>query len=219
MPSKKKSFSRRTLKIIKYDSTFRTPDVAYLCGADEAGRAPLAGPVVAAAVIFNEGVSVKGVYDSKMLTAEQRLELFEEIKAKALSYSISVISHKKIDKLNIYWAGVKALKDAVRKLTIKPDVALIDGKFCKGRKPKVVNVVGGDRKSFSIAAASILAKVTRDRIMCDYEAKYPNYSFSKHKGYATKKHINEIKQYGFCDIHRQSFKPKAFRVEVSGEML
>jgi ribonuclease HII len=200
--------SSRTQLILKFDGTFRESLDGYLCGIDEAGRGPLAGPVVAAAVIFSDDVFIDGVFDSKMLTARKREELYKEIISSALCYGVGFVDNKEIDELNILQATARAMDIAVSKLKIKPDLILADGNFYVNERISVMNYVRGDSLSFSIAAASIIAKVTRDRMMKSYQRKYPQFSFSHHKGYCTKKHVEEIKQFGFSDIHRRSFKIK-----------
>ena len=180
-----------------------------VCGVDEAGRGPLAGPVCAAAVILPEGVVIEGLDDSKKLTEKKREALFDVIKEKAVAYGIAFASVDEIEKFNIIGATYMAMCRAVEQLSVKPDYVLIDG----NRYPPMLSlqgetVVKGDSKSMSIAAASILAKVTRDRLMLQYTEKYPQYSFEKHKGYGTKAHIEAIKKYGITEIHRPSFLKK-----------
>ncbi|MBR3148921.1 MAG: ribonuclease HII [Eubacterium sp.] len=175
------------------------------CGVDEAGRGPLAGPVYAAAVILKPGCIIKGINDSKKLTAKRREELFDVIKSEVLSYSIASASVKEIDELNILQATFLAMERAVEGLDVTPDFALIDG----NRIPPIVTdamyIVKGDSQSMSIAAASILAKVSRDRYMLEMAEKYPEYQFEKHKGYGTKLHYEMLDKYGPCEIHRQTF--------------
>ncbi len=180
-----------------------------VCGVDEAGRGPLAGPVCAAAVTLPEGVVIEGLDDSKKLTEKKREALFDVIKEKAVAYGIAFASVDEIEKINILGATYMAMCRAVEQLSVKPDYVLIDG----NRYPPMLSlqgetVVKGDSKSMSIAAASILAKVTRDRLMLQYAEKYPQYSFEKHKGYGTKAHIEAIKKYGITEIHRPSFLKK-----------
>jgi ribonuclease HII len=203
------NFKKRTLQIFRYDGRMRKRYRGHICGIDEAGRGPLAGPVVAAAVIFPDDVYIEGVFDSKKLTARKREELFEHIIATAAGWGIGIVDSKQIDSMNILQATKTAMCSAVSKLRIKPSVILVDGNFFSHDKYKVINIIRGDEKSFSIAAASIIAKVTRDRMMKDYERKFPNYSFSVHKGYGTRTHIAEITECGYSDIHRRSFKIKA----------
>ncbi len=176
-----------------------------VCGVDEAGRGPLAGPVCAAAVILPRGHIIEGVNDSKKLTEKKREALFDVIKSEALSYSIAFASEKEIDELNILQATYLAMKRAVEGLDKKSDFALIDGNRMPPLEIDGETVIKGDAKSASIAAASILAKVSRDRLMLEYAEKYPEYQFEKHKGYGTKLHYEMLDKFGPCDIHRQSF--------------
>jgi ribonuclease HII len=181
-----------------------------IAGVDEAGRGPLAGPVVAAAVIFPMGLWIEEVDDSKKLTEAKREELFEEIYGKALGVGVSVVDHKTIDKVNILQASVLAMRQAVESISVKPDIVLADGISFHHESLRFENIIDGDAKCFSIAAASIIAKVTRDRLMMHYDEQYPMYGFAKHKGYATKEHLEALKTHGMCDIHRRSFKPAIF---------
>lgn len=176
-----------------------------ICGVDEAGRGPLAGPVCAAAVILPVGAVIPGLDDSKKLTEKKREALYDVIKETAVSYGIAFASEKEIDEMNILNATFLAMKRAVEKLGVKPDLALIDG----NQKPHMgineVTVIKGDGKSMSIAAASVLAKVTRDRYMLELDKKYPQYEFRKHKGYGTKLHYEKVLEYGISDVHRKTF--------------
>jgi ribonuclease HII len=209
---------KRTQKLIRYDNKMRKLFGNYICGVDEAGRGPLAGPVVAAAVVFEAGVYIKGVFDSKQLLYEQRAELFDTIKNKCITFGIGIVMHDEIDRINILNATKDAMTKAVDALDIAPSVILADGNFYKHEATPVVNVIKGDGLSFAIAAASIIAKVTRDRLMEKYENLYPNFTFSKHKGYCTKKHIDEIKLFGYSNIHRQSFRVKKLEERELFEM-
>jgi ribonuclease HII len=200
---------QRTLKIFRYDRRIRKKVSGYLCGIDEAGRGPLAGPVVAAAVIFPDDVYIEGIFDSKKVSAMKREELYEHIKESALSWGIGIVDNKQIDSTNILQATKIAMCSAIKKLKLVPSLILVDGNFFVHNKFKVVNIIRGDEKSFSIAAASILAKVTRDRMMKDYERIYPGYRFSVHKGYGTRAHISEIIECGYSDIHRRSFRVRS----------
>lgn len=179
-----------------------------ICGVDEAGRGPLAGPVCAAAVILPEGCVIEGLNDSKKLTEKKREALFDVIKEKALSYSIAMASEKEIDEINILQATYLAMNRAVAGLDVRPDFVLVDG----NRDPKVGiptrTVIKGDALSSSIAAASVLAKVTRDRFMLELSRQYPEYQFPKHKGYGTKLHYEMLEKYGISPIHRRSFLKK-----------
>ena len=177
-----------------------------ICGVDEAGRGPLAGPVCAAAVILPEGAVIEGLDDSKKLTEKKRERLYDIIKQTAVAYSVAYGTLEEIETVNILEATYLAMNRAIEGLTIKPDFALIDGnRVPRGIKIPCETIVKGDSKSMSVAAASVLAKVTRDRLMLEYDKKYPEYNFKKHKGYGTKEHTELIKQYGPCEIHRLSF--------------
>lgn len=177
-----------------------------ICGVDEAGRGPLAGPVCAAAVILPEGAVIEGLDDSKKLTEKKRERLYDIIKQTAVAYSVAYGTLEEIETVNILEATYLAMNRAIEGLTGKPDFALIDGnRVPRGIKIPCETIVKGDSKSMSVAAASVLAKVTRDRLMLEYDKKYPEYNFKKHKGYGTKEHTELIKQYGPCEIHRLSF--------------
>ena len=177
-----------------------------ICGVDEAGRGPLAGPVCAAAVILPEDAVIEGLDDSKKLTEKKREGLYDIIKETAVAYSVAYGTLEEIETVNILEATYLAMNRAIAGLSVKPDFALIDGnRVPRGIKIPCETVVKGDSKSMSVAAASVLAKVTRDRLMLEYDKKYPEYNFKKHKGYGTKEHTELIKQYGPCEIHRPSF--------------
>ena len=176
-----------------------------VCGCDEAGRGPLCGPVVAAAVILPRDIVIEGLNDSKKLSEKKREALFEVIKEKAIAYGIAEASPAEIDEINILNASMLAMRRAVEKLGVKADFALIDGNTSRGFKIPTETVVKGDSKSYSIAAASILAKVTRDRGCAELDAAYPEYNIAKHKGYPTKEHMEAVKKYGPSPIHRRTF--------------
>lgn len=177
-----------------------------VCGVDEAGRGPLAGPVCAAAVILPFDCEIEGLNDSKKISEKKREALYDVIIEKAIAFSVAYGTLQEIEEYNILEATYIAMNRAVDGLEIKPDYALIDGNRApKGIKIPCQTIVKGDSKSCSISAASILAKVTRDRLMLEYDKKYPQYLFAKHKGYGTKAHYDAIKQHGVCDIHRLSF--------------
>ena len=177
-----------------------------VCGADEAGRGPLAGPVCAAAVILPDGVEIEGLNDSKKLSEKKREALYSVITEKALSYAVAYGTLEEIEEFNILNATYLAMNRAIEGLSVKADFALIDGnRVPKDIKIPCETVVKGDGKSASIAAASILAKVTRDRLLLEYDKKYPQYNFKKHKGYGTKEHYEAIEKYGVSEVHRLSF--------------
>lgn len=196
------------MNLFAFDKIFYSKGLKLVAGIDEAGRGPLAGPVVASTVILPENCIIDDLNDSKKLSPKKRELLFEIIKEKALFYAISIIDNYIIDKINILQATLLAMKNSILQLEKKPDICLIDGN-CKVKDLDIAQetIVGGDAKSAAIAAASILAKVTRDNLMGEYAKKYPLYGFDKHKGYGTKKHIEAINQYGVCPIHRMTFAP------------
>ncbi|UCH64363.1 MAG: ribonuclease HII [Ignavibacterium sp.] len=200
-----------------FDNSFLSKKIKLVAGIDEAGRGPLAGPVVAASVIFSPSVSIPGVNDSKLLTEHKRENLFEEIINKALAYNVSVVTHKRIDKINILNATLLAMGNSAKKLSVQPDLILVDGNRAFKYHILVIPVVKGDSKSFSIAAASILAKVTRDRIMKKYSKSYPDYFWEKNKGYPTRQHIDVIKLIGPSPLHRKTFLGKILNVAIQPE--
>lgn len=191
-----------------FDKKFYNNEVKILCGVDEAGRGPLAGPVVAAAVIFDKTTSINGINDSKKLNEKTRDKLYNEIINKAVSYGIGIVDHIKIDEINILNAALLAMKIAVGKLNPQPELILIDGNKSFISDIPTKTIIGGDGKSFSIAAASIIAKVTRDRLMKKEAEKFPHYSWHTNKGYATQAHIKAIREHGPCELHRHSFLSK-----------
>ena len=176
-----------------------------VCGCDEAGRGPLCGPVVAAAVILPRNIEIEGLNDSKKLTEKKREKLFDVIKEVAIAYEIAEASPEEIDEINILNASMLAMRRAVEGLKVKADFALIDGNCSRGFDIPTETVVKGDAKSCSIAAASILAKVTRDRGCLELDRLYPQYNIAKHKGYPTKEHMEAVKKYGPSPIHRKTF--------------
>lgn len=190
------------------EAEIRAKGFTAVCGIDEAGRGPLAGPVVAAAVILPDGIQLPGVNDSKKITEKKREMLFDFVKEHALAYGIGKASQTEIDEINILQATFVAMRRAVEALQIPADYALVDGNRIQGLPIPAETVIGGDGKVLSIAAASILAKVTRDRYMRDIAAQYPEYGFEKHKGYGTKAHYAAIEQYGICPLHRKTFLKK-----------
>jgi len=184
--------------------------ISSVCGVDEAGRGPLAGPVCAAAVILPLGLEIDGLNDSKKLSKKKRESLFNIITEKALSFGIAFASVEEIEEYNILGATYIAMNRAIAQLLYVPEIALIDGNACKGIDYNCRCFVGGDAKCASIAAASILAKVTRDRLMLEYDALFPQFGFAKHKGYGTREHYEALRKYGPSQIHRMSFLKKFF---------
>jgi ribonuclease HII len=176
-----------------------------VCGIDEAGRGPLAGPVVAAAVVLPKSARLPGVTDSKKLTAEQREESFDRIRSRALAIGVGVVDNVIIDKINILQASFQAMVSAVACLSPAPDFLLIDGPYRLPLPTDQKGIPRGDNLSISIAAASIVAKVHRDRLMCEFHEKFPQYGFDSHKGYATARHCEAIRKYGPCSLHRVTF--------------
>lgn len=191
-----------------YEKDLYSKGSKYIAGIDEVGRGPLAGPVVAAAVILPEDFDVIGINDSKKLSEKKRDELFDVIKEKALAYSFGVVDNEVIDEINILEATKKAMKEAVTGLYIEPEHLLIDAVKLADVDIPQTSIIKGDEKSISVAAASILAKVTRDRMMVEYSEEYPHYAFEKNKGYGTKAHYEGIEKAGICPIHRKTFLKK-----------
>lgn len=181
-----------------------------ICGVDEAGRGPLAGPVCAAAVILPANIEIPGLDDSKKLSDKRRRELFPLIKEKAIAYGIAFVDHSKIDEINILQATYLAMEQAIAQLAVKPQLALVDGNRAKDFGVPVETVVHGDSLSASIAAASVLAKVSRDDYMVEMAKLYPEYGFEIHKGYGTKAHYAALTDHGHCTIHRMSFLRKFY---------
>lgn len=211
MPGKKLTIEEekaRLYEMQRIEREKRNEGYAYIAGVDEAGRGPLAGPVYAAAVILPEDVFIEGINDSKKLSEKKREALFDIICEKAVSYSIFSVDEKRIDKINILNATFEAMNGAVNGLSVKPDYVLIDGNRIQGMEIEHETVIKGDLKSISIAAASILAKVSRDRFICRMAEKYPEYGFEKHKGYGTAAHNEAILKHGPCPIHRRTFLKK-----------
>jgi len=199
-------------ELFVYDEARRNelPD-GLLCGTDEAGRGPLAGDVFAAAVILKEGVTIDGINDSKKLTEKKRNQLFDEIKEKSLAWCIATASVEEIEEINILNAAMLAMRRAVEGLGVKPSLVIADGNKCPDiPETEVQSLVKGDGTSASIAAASVLAKVARDRYMEEMAEKYPEYAFEKHKGYGTKLHYQMIDEHGPSEIHRMSFLKKYY---------
>ncbi|MBP5160016.1 MAG: ribonuclease HII [Lachnospiraceae bacterium] len=193
----------RLEKMRVYEKEYAEYDL--VCGIDEAGRGPLAGPVVAGAVILPKDCEILYLNDSKKLSPAKRDSLYDEIREKAIAYAVGISDHLTIDKINILQATYEAMREAVRKLSLVPGILLNDAVTIPGIDIRQVPIVKGDAKSVSIAAASILAKVTRDRMMLEFDREYPEYGFAGHKGYGTAAHIEAIKKYGPCPIHRRTF--------------
>ncbi|MBQ2675783.1 MAG: ribonuclease HII [Clostridia bacterium] len=191
------------------ENALKSQGYKLVCGVDEAGRGPLAGPVCAAAVILPDNCVIEGLDDSKKLTEKKREALFDVVKEKAIAYSVVLIDNHVIDEINILNATLEAMTKAVEGLKVTPDFVIIDGNKTPSQlKIPCDYIIKGDALSMSIAAASILAKVTRDRLMLELDKQYPCYQFAKHKGYGTKLHTDLIKQHGPCEIHRASFLKK-----------
>lgn len=202
----KEKEEERLNKIKEADREFFSKGIKYVAGIDEAGRGPLAGPVVVACVIMPEDSMIEGVNDSKKISEKKREALYEKITQEAISYGIGIINQDEIDELNILRATKKGLTMAIDAMNIKPNVILVDALTgIDTRKIPYKSMIKGDANSYSIAAASIIAKVTRDRIMREWDKVYPEYGFAGHKGYGTAKHIAAIKEYGLCPLHRRTF--------------
>lgn len=196
---------QRLEQMLLYESQCFNAGYKYVAGIDEAGRGPLAGPVVAAAVILDPSIKMPGIKDSKKLSENKRQYLYEEICSKAISIGIGIVDENIIDEINIKQATLLAMKNAVKDLKIKPDFLLIDAEKLEDMDIPQLSITKGDALCLSIAAASIIAKVKRDKILIEYDEKYPEYGFRKHKGYGTKLHIECIRKFGLLPIHRKSF--------------
>lgn len=196
---------------LEYENAALNSGFEVICGIDEAGRGPLAGPVYAAAVILPKGHIIEGVNDSKKISEKKRDLLFDKIIDECVCYSIGTASEQEIDEINILQATFLAMRRAVEGLEIKPDIALVDGNKKPGLDIAEQTIVKGDSKSANIAAASIIAKVSRDRYMLEMAEKYPEYQFEKHKGYGTKLHYEMLEKYGISPIHRKTFLKKLFK--------
>lgn len=191
----------KTIELFEYDKSL---GAELLGGIDEAGRGSLCGPVVCACCVMPYDKMIDGINDSKKVSETKRELLFDEIKNRALAYSVSIVSPEEIDRINILNATKKGMEECINNISIKPDYILIDAVKLAVSVP-TKSIIKGDATSYCIAAASILAKVTRDRIMREYDEKYPEYGFARNKGYGTKQHIEAIKKYGLCEIHRRTF--------------
>ena len=197
---------QRTKSMQKYENEYAA--YANICGMDEAGRGPLCGPVVAGAVILPKNCDILYINDSKKLSEKMRDTLYEEISKRAIAWGVGIVSPERIDEINILQATYEAMRIAIGNLSVTPDILLNDAVTIPDIDIMQVPIIKGDAKSQTIAAASIMAKVTRDRIMAQYDELYPEYGFAKHKGYGTKAHIEAIKEYGPCPIHRRTFIKK-----------
>ncbi len=195
------------MDILKYENHYRDKGFKTIVGIDEAGRGPLAGPVVAVSLNWGNNDLIEGVKDSKKITEKKRIKLYDLIIEKAVDIGIGIIHEKKIDEINILKSTYLAMRKSIKNLNNKPDIVLVDGNKADLNSIKQKNIIKGDSLSYSIACASIIAKVTRDRIMKSYSLVFPEYGFDKHKGYGTKFHIEMIKQFGSTVIHRKSFNP------------
>ena len=202
----KEKEEQRLIKLKEIEEDLYNSGANYICGIDEAGRGPLAGPVVVAACIMPRDSMIEGVNDSKKVSEKKREELYETITNQALAYGVGIIDQKEIDRINILNATKEGLTMAVKELSIRPDLIIVDAltKIDTDGIP-YKSIVKGDAKCYSISAASIIAKVTRDRIMRQWDEVYPQYGFIQHKGYGTAQHIAAIKEYGLCPLHRLSF--------------
>ena len=202
---KEKELERLT-NLKEHENELHKKGFKNICGIDEAGRGPLAGPVVIAAVIMPEDSMIEGVNDSKKVSEKKREKLYDQIIEEAISYGVAIIGQDEIDNINILNATKKGLTMSLKELTVKPDLILVDAlERIDTLGIPYESIIKGDAKAYSIAAASIIAKVTRDRIMREWAEVYPEYGFEVHKGYGTAKHITAIKEHGICQIHRKSF--------------
>ncbi len=199
--------------MLRFERELWNKGFTYVAGVDEAGRGPLAGPVVAAAVVFGPCMFIPEVNDSKQLSSVMREHLFDEIMGKAVAVGVGVISHDVIDQVNILNATFLAMHEALRRLPVVPEFVLVDGNRFVTNGTPFTTIIGGDACSFSVAAASIIAKVSRDRIMVQYDGQFPGYGFAKHKGYATVEHREAIRRLGYCGIHRRTFRLRQMRHE------
>ena len=207
--AKEEQLLRKNVREIKdllcFERKYWRRNIFCVAGVDEAGRGPLAGPVVAAAVIFKPEVSLPFVNDSKKLSENRRRELYHNVYRHAIAVGVGTVSHEVIDRINILQASMLAMHKAIEQLNVQPEQLLVDGNFFRHENIPVENIVKGDALSHSIAAASIIAKVTRDALMTEYDRVFPQYGFAKHKGYGTREHVASIHRYGFSKIHRKTF--------------
>ena len=203
---------KRIFQLLQYERTLWNRGLRFVAGVDEAGRGPLAGPVVAAAVIFPSNICIPGIDDSKKVTHPRRVGLCQTIREEAISFGVGVVCEKTIDRINILQASLEAMRLALEQLSVFPEHVLIDGSFVPNISCERTPIIKGDQKCYSIAAASIIAKVTRDKMMETYDKMYPQYGFAKHKGYCTQDHITALKKHGWSPIHRRSFKVKGLQL-------
>lgn len=211
---KEKELQRLT-ELKQIEENLHSQGIEYICGIDEAGRGPLAGPVVVAAAIMPKDSMIEGVNDSKKVSEKKRELLYEKITEEAIAWGVGIIDQKEIDRINILNATKEGLTEAVKSLNVRPDRIIVDAlNGIDTLGIPYTSIIKGDAKCYSIAAASIIAKVTRDRIMRQWDEIYPEYGFEKHKGYGTKAHIEAIKQYGLCPLHRLSFTKNIIRKEI-----
>jgi len=200
---------------LQFETSLWQQNLTHVAGVDEAGRGPLAGPVVAAAVIFSPDFFIPGVDDSKQLSPEAREELYPQIIRQCKTYGVGIVSVGEIDRINIYRAAMRAMRQALKQLLPAAQHVLVDGRRIPRLKFPQTAIIKGDGLSFTIGAASIIAKVTRDRLMINYHRKFPQYGFDEHKGYTTPAHIEALRRHGPCKIHRRSFHPKALEQELA----
>ena len=202
----KEKEEQRLINLKQYENELRNKGYKYICGIDEAGRGPLAGPVVVASVIMPENSMIEGINDSKKVSEKKREKLYDLILEEAISYGVGIIGQDEIDDINILNATKKGLTVSLKELTQKPDLIIVDALTnIDTLGTPYESIITGDAKCYSISAASIIAKVTRDRIMREWDKIYPQYGFAQHKGYGTSAHISSIKEYGPCPLHRKTF--------------
>jgi ribonuclease HII len=200
---------------LEYERSLWAQGLTRVAGVDEAGRGPLAGPVVAAAIIFSPNFFLEGVDDSKRLKADVREQLYPQLIASCTTYGVGIVSVEEIDQINIYQAAMLAMRQALAQLSPAPQHVLVDGRNIPQLKLPQTAIIKGDGLSFTIGAASIIAKVSRDRIMRDYHRAFPQYGFDKHKGYATRSHLTALRQHGPCSIHRRSFHSRRLQDQAA----
>lgn len=207
---------RRLLRLHRYEREAHARGHELVGGIDEVGRGPLAGPVVAACVVVNEPLMLKGLNDSKVVPPPVRVELAEQIKARCVAWGVGVASVAEIERLNIYWASILAMERALATLTVRPGYLLTDAVRIRSYPGEQEPVIKGDAKCATVAAASIVAKVHRDALLVDLDGRYPNYGFAEHKGYATPRHLDALRRFGPCDEHRRTWWRVAASLELPG---